>query len=64
MPRRRTRACDHCGYLQLKRDTQCEGCGRMTRRERVRWIAKTIQIGIVVLVVAMVYSRINGLALQ
>lgn len=64
MPRRRTIACDHCGYLQLKRDTECEGCGRMTRRERVRWIAKAIQIGTLLIVVAFVYSRISGLALQ
>lgn len=64
MPRRRTIACNHCGYLQLKRATECEGCGRMTRRERVRWIARAIQIGTLLIVAAFVYSRISGLALQ
>lgn len=57
MPRRRTIACDHCGYLQLKRDTHCDQCGRMTRRERtnVYWIA--LSISIVLTVVAFVIWR-------
>lgn len=57
MPRRRTIACDHCGYLQLKRNTHCDQCGRMTRRERtnVYWIA--LSISIVLTVVAFVIWR-------
>ncbi|MEG3192492.1 hypothetical protein [Lysobacter sp. D1-1-M9] len=64
MPSRRTVACDHCGYSQLKRDTECDACGRMTRRERNRWIAKAIQIGMVLVVGVAMYARIKGLALQ
>lgn len=44
MPRYRTISCDHCGYMQLKRDSECAKCGRMTRRERDRWTAKGIQL--------------------
>ncbi len=64
MPRRRTIACDHCGYLQLKRDTECDACGRMTRRERNLWIAKAVQIGLIVLVGVFMYARLKGLAPQ
>ena len=64
MPRRRTIACDHCGHMLLKRDTECEACGRMTRRERRLWIAKALQIGLVLLVVAFVYFKLKGLAPQ
>jgi len=62
MPRRRTIACDHCGYLQLKRDTECDTCGRITRRERDRRIAKCIQIGVVLAAGALMYAKIKGLA--
>lgn len=44
MPGRCTIACDHCGYLQLRRDTDFDQCGPLTRRERNLWIAKAIQI--------------------
>lgn len=64
MPRRRTIACDYCGHLQLKRDTDCEMCGRMTRRERNLWIAKAVQIGVVLLVFAFMYAKLKGLAPQ
>lgn len=61
MPRRRTIACDHCGYLQLKRDTECDQCGRMTRRERNLWIAKGIQLAIMAAVGLYGYFMIKGL---
>ena len=64
MPRHRTIACDHCGYLQLKRDTECDQCGRMTRRERNLWIAKAVQIGMILLVGVFMYARLKGLAPQ
>lgn len=64
MPRRRSIACDHCGYLQLKRDTECYACGRMTRRERSRWIAKAVQLGVIVLVGVFMYAKLKGLAPQ
>jgi hypothetical protein len=64
MPRRRTIACDHCGFLQLERDTECKTCGRMTRRERNLWIAKTVQIGVIVLVGVFMYTKLRGLAPQ
>ncbi len=50
--------------MLLKRDTECEACGRMTRRERRLWIAKALQIGLVLLVVAFVYFKLKGLAPQ
>lgn len=62
MPRYRTIACDHCGHMLLKRDTDCEVCGRMTRRERNLWIAKAVQIGIVLIVFAFIYLKVEGLA--
>jgi len=64
MPRRRTIACDHCGYLQLKRDTECDACGRMTRRERHRWIAKAVQLGVILVVGAVFLAKVKGLAPQ
>lgn len=61
MARQRTIACDHCGYLQLKRDRECDQCGRMTRRERNRWIAKGIQLGVILLASVYGYVRLKGL---
>lgn len=61
MSRRRTIACDHCGYLQLKRDTECDQCGRMTHRERNLWIAKGIQLAIIAVVGLFGYFKIKGL---
>lgn len=59
MPRYRTIACDHCGHLLLKRDIECEGCGRMTRRERNLWIAKLLQIGFILLVGTVMYFKVK-----
>lgn len=64
MPRYRTIACDHCGHMLLKRDTDCEVCGHMTRRERNLWVAKAAQIGIVLVVFAFIYLKVKGLAPQ
>lgn len=64
MPRYRTIACDHCGYLQLKRDTQCDACGRLTRQERNRWIAKAVQVGVILLVGVFIYAKLKGLVPQ
>jgi hypothetical protein len=60
MPRYRTIACDHCGHLLLKRDTECEVCGRMTRRERQLWIAKAVQLGVILLVTAFAYAKLKS----
>lgn len=65
MPRYRSIACDHCGHLLLKRDTECEVCGRMTRREQHLWLAKTVQIGFVLLVAGIMYYKVqHGLLAQ
>lgn len=64
MPRYRTIACDHCGHMLLKRDTECEACGRMTRRERNLWLAKAVQIGVVLVAFAFIYFKVKGLAPQ
>lgn len=63
MPRHLTIACDHCGFRQLKRDTECEACGRMTRRERNRWIAKAVQLGVILLVGAFMSAETGARAL-
>lgn len=62
MPRYRTIVCTHCGHMLLKRDTECEVCGRMTRRERRLWIAKAVQIGVVLVAFAFIYVKVKGLA--
>ena len=61
MPRYRTIVCTHCGHMLLKRDTECEVCGRMTRRERTLWIAKAVQIAVVLAVSAFIYFKVRGL---
>lgn len=62
MPRRRTIVCAHCGYLQLKRDTACDRCGRMTRRERNLWITKGIQLAAIIVAALYGYFKIKELA--
>lgn len=61
MPRYRTIACDYCGHMLLKRDAECEMCGRMTRKERRLWIAKAIQLGIVLAASVVIYVTVTGL---
>lgn len=61
MPRYRTIACDHCGHMLLKRNEYCEVCGSMTRRERNLWIAKTVQIAVVLVTFTFIYFKIKGL---
>ena len=48
--------------MLLKRDTECQVCGRMTRRERRLWIAKAVQIGVVLVAFAFIYVKVKGLA--
>ncbi|QDW65817.1 hypothetical protein [Luteimonas granuli] len=60
MPRYRTISCDHCGHMSLKRDTECEVCGRMTRRERRLWIEKVMQLGVILLIAAFVYAKLKS----
>lgn len=64
MPRYRTIACDHCGHLLLKSDIECEVCGSMTKRERNRWLAKAVQLGIMLIGFAFIYARLKGLGSQ
>lgn len=61
MPRYRTISCHHCGYMQLKRDAECEKCGRMTPRERDRWTAKGIQLLVMGAVILYGYYQIKSL---
>lgn len=45
MPRYRTIACEHCGFMQLKRDKVCQRCGKLTAREaraQAFWIAQLV----------------------
>lgn len=62
MPRRRTISCENCGHMLLKRDTVCEMCGAMTRRERARWIANTVGFGLIVILGIVVYAKVSGLS--
>jgi len=61
MPRYRTIACDHCGHMLLKRHSECEACGCMTRRGKRLFVAKAIQIGIFLVASAWVFLTIKGL---
>ena len=62
MPRRRTIACDHCGHMLLKRDNECEVCGRITSRELILGIAKVVQIGVALIVFAFMYFKVKRLS--
>lgn len=64
MPRRRTIACNYCGYLQLKRDTECDQCGRMTSRERNLWIARGVKLAVIAVAFIYGYFKIKGLVLR
>ena len=60
MPRRRTIFCDHCGFLQLKRDIECEGCQRLTRRGRRQVVAWSLQLGAILVVGLLIYWKTQG----
>lgn len=60
MPRYRTISCDYCGFMQLKRDRECERCGRMTRRERRRWAARSIPIAFALILALVLYAKAKG----
>ena len=60
MPRYRTISCQHCGYLQLKRDATCDQCGAFTARERERLIAKGIFLLIVLVFAAIAWVRFKA----
>lgn len=62
MPRYRTISCDHCGFMQLKRDSECDACGRMTKRERRVWVMRGIVTVVTLLVGIVVYEQIKGLS--
>jgi ribosomal protein L37E len=64
MPRYRTIACEHCGHLLLKRDEYCEACGCMTRRERILWAAKALQIAAMLVAICFVYWEVSGLTFR
>lgn len=61
MVRRRTITYLHCEQLQLKRDTECDHCGRITRRERNLWIARGIVLTVIGLIALYGYLQIKGL---
>lgn len=61
MPRYRTISCEYCGFMQLKRDRECERCGRLTRRERRRLVASAIYLGVLLVVIGGFYATVKGL---
>lgn len=62
MPRYRTISCHHCGFMQLKRDIECEGCGRLTRRGRRQLVLWSLNLGVVLVVGLVFYWKVKGLA--
>ena len=53
--------------MQLKRDSICDRCGCLTKRERVKWISNAIYVGVLILIVLIfneyVREVIGGLSL-
>ena len=62
MPRYRTISCHHCGFMQLKRDTECERCGRLTKRGRRQLVLWSVNLAVVLTVGFVFYSQVKGLA--
>ena len=62
MPHRRTIACNHCGHLLLKRSSYCEVCGQITKRMKILWIAKTVQITAILVFAALIYWKVQHLS--
>jgi hypothetical protein len=60
MPRYRTISCAHCGFMQLKRDQTCDGCGRLTAREKRKWVAGLIYVGASIAIGLVFYARIQS----
>lgn len=50
MPRHRTIVCRYCGFLQLKRDTYCDQCGKLTAQATRKMAASIIGAGITIAV--------------
>lgn len=64
MPRRRTISCNHCGYMQLKRDEYCDRCGRMTERAKRGVQFFVVRLLIVGAVGLFAYSQITSTVAQ
>lgn len=60
MPRSRTISCENCGYMQLKRDTECDRCGRMTKRAKTRMTLNAVYFAVMVVIVAVGYFQIKA----
>jgi uncharacterized paraquat-inducible protein A len=60
MPRYRTIACDHCGFLQLKRDKFCDRCGRLTARERRSQLVYWFGLAIVAVVIGITFWHLSS----
>ena len=64
MPRYRTISCNHCGFMQLKRDKTCDKCGRLTAREG-RKLALSFAYVCAILVIGLVfYAKIHPVLAQ
>lgn len=63
MPRYRSIACVQCGYMQLKRDTDCDRCGQMTERAKKKLVVKLVYMAVVAVVAVIGYFKIQGIAL-
>lgn len=60
MPRYRTISCEHCGFMQLKRDAYCDQCGRMTARERKKTLVNLVYFALLAVVLIFFYFYIQG----
>ena len=64
MPRYRTISCQHCGFMQLKRDTTCDGCGRLTARAGRKLVAGFVYICALLVICALFYTKIQSVVAQ
>lgn len=59
MPRYRTISCEHCGFMQLKRDQVCEQCGAMTARAKRSMKFDLLRFGLIALAMVGFYFYVQ-----
>jgi hypothetical protein len=62
MPRHRPISCEHCGFMQLKRDQVCENCGEMTARAKRLWRFDLFRYAFMALAFVGLYFYLRSLA--
>jgi hypothetical protein len=64
MPRYRTISCQHCGFMQLKRDKTCDGCGRLTAREGRKLAGGFVYLCALLVIGLVFYAKIHSVLTQ